>query len=97
MDLQAQIDLLYKRMAAMEHEITSLKKGGSPSSPGGHRSLLDLKDILSAKKEISENLRLTHYSQEALGGHWDNEDYRREYLNLMKEIKSINARIAGMS
>lgn len=97
MDLQAQIDLLYKRMAAMEEEIRVLKKGGSPSPPGGHRSLLDLKDILAAKKAVADHLMNTHYSQEALGGHWDNEDYRREYLNLMKEIKSINARIAGMS
>ena len=97
MELQDQVNLLYKRMAAMEAEIELLKKGGtspSPSSPT--RSIMDLKDIMEAKERKAGYIRNEFSAEVATGRHWSNEEKRQEYRKLRAEIRDLNNSIASL-
>jgi hypothetical protein len=94
-DLQDQVNLLYKRMAAIEEKVSSLSKGSpSPSSPT--RSIMDLKDIMEAKERKAGYLRNEFSAEVATGRHWSNEEKRQEYRKLRAEIRDLNNSIASL-
>ena len=70
MDLQKQLDLLYKRVAALEAALSR----GSPSPPSGSRSIMDIKDIMEAKQRVATELKNRHCAEVAMGNQWDNPE-----------------------
>jgi len=95
-DLQTQINLLYKRVGALEDKVSSLQSSPSPPPPGGSKAIWEL----TKKKEIREEMadELLKHRGEAAGGvfHWDNEDKRQQYIKLKAEIKALNAQLAAL-
>lgn len=69
----------------------STNRGRSP------RSILDLKDIINAKKELSDGLKAKFSSETANGRKWSNEDARARYVQLKKESSEITEKIAMMA
>lgn len=59
-------------------------------------TLWELKTILEAKSKQAEALKNKHSSQTAAGLEWNTVENRNIWLNLRKEIKSIESKIAGM-
>jgi len=96
MNVQEQIDLLYKRIAAIEAEVDVLKRGGFPLPPSGTRSIMDLKDIKEAKQSLAARLKLKHTVEVATGTRWQDEDARNKYLELRAEIYGLEEQIANM-
>lgn len=57
-------------------------------------SLLDLKNVIEAKKVEADRLKLEHSSEVATGVHWNDQNARKEWVKLRSEIKDINHRIS---
>lgn len=65
-------------------------------APGRGRSVWELTKILEAKQKIAEAHK-RKYSAEVAGGlHWDDDEMRVEYGNLIREINNLTKRIAAM-
>lgn len=62
---------------------------------GRPRSILDIKDIIDAKREVSERLKRKS-SETANGRKWESEDDRIRFIKLRNEINHLNDEIADM-
>jgi len=82
---------------------TQWEADGKPMQPQGYGtkaqgqskpSVMDLKNVIEAKKIEADKLKLEHASEVATGTHWNNQDARKEWVKLRGEIKELNHRIS---
>lgn len=66
------------------------------SSPNDSRDIWKLTKVMEAKERMAESLKNQHCSIMAMGPQWTNEEKRKEFVKLRKEIKEINKQIASM-
>lgn len=81
---------------------TQWEADGRPMKRPGYRckseqskpSVLDLKNVIEAKKIEADKLKLEHSSEVATGVHWSDQEARKEWVRLRSEIREINHRIS---
>ncbi len=60
-------------------------------------SSIDISNAIRAKDSIADAIRKKHTSETATGTQWDNDEKRREYFKLKKEVKDLTERLANIA
>ena len=99
-DMQKQLDLLYKRMAALEARMDMIQKGESSSPPPSpspsSRDVWFLSKKMEAMEKEAQIIKDKHSSDVAFGVQWDSPEYREQYFKLKREIRELNRQIAAL-
>lgn len=88
-------------MRSWQHALVNWKKNfelkgvGASSATGHTPSIRDLKIVLDAKHEEAKTLSDKYYNDSGAFHEWTNLPARTRYIQLKKEIQSIQARIGG--
>jgi len=88
--------------AALERQISTDRdrKGGNGSPGIGKRPLspMDIKTIISAKDQLSKELRAKHSEEDGnWGARWKDDAKKQEYITIRKEIKKLNEQLSNMA
>lgn len=73
------------------------KAGGKANGLAPRLSILDLKDIIAAKQKVADDLKNVHSYEVAMGTEWSNQDKRREYKVIVREIKELTTQLSKMA
>ena len=82
----AAIEEISKRVSAIED------RGGH----GGERTVWEITQIMEAKQKLCGQLKAKHSFDAAMGTEWQDQDARKRYFEIRKEIKQLNEQLAGM-
>ena len=103
--LQEQVNLLYKRVAALEAWKESFEKNPSSPSPShslvaplinGSRDAWLITKKMEAKEKMAKELKDRYCSEVAFGPQWDDDGVRSEYMKLKHEIRALNEQLAAL-
>ena len=88
--------------AAVERQISSDRnRNGSNGSPGAIKrplSPMDIKTIISAKDQLSKELRAKHSEEDGnWGARWKDDAKKQEYITIRREIKKLNEQLSNMA
>jgi hypothetical protein len=66
---------------------------------GGQATIksFDIRNIIEAKKSVAAEIRSQHCREVAMGDSWQDKSKRAEYLGIMKEVKDLQRKLAGMA
>lgn len=98
MELQEQVNLLWKRVAALEEKlkINPLSSSLEVEKNGGSRDAWVITKKMEAKERMAKELRDRHCSEVASGSLWDADFFREDYVKLRREIRALNEQLADL-
>lgn len=71
-----------------------LKEPGSPRN--ATRSIMDIKDRITAKYTIAEDIKNRFSSEVSTGRIWDDDEHKTAYVSYCREIKALNKQLATL-
>jgi hypothetical protein len=86
-------------MRSWSHALVNWKTRCSPTPINGHPApslrVHELRAVKEAKEQQAKELKHKHCSEVAMGDQWNNQVARQQYLQLRKETKELNDKIAA--